>query len=92
MTTPGTPPSRTSRLEPTPITVTATSAGLLARKADEVVAVGRTEHHLGRAADAEPGDARERRILGQAATHGRQPLDQALRSHCRRHHCDFLSA
>ena len=35
ITTPGTPPSRTSRLEPTPITVTGTSAGLASRKASK---------------------------------------------------------
>src|SRR5262249_34630498 len=46
----------------------------------EVVAVGRAEHDLGRAADAEPGDAGQRRILGQPAAHRWQSVDETLGS------------
>ena len=50
------PPSRTSRLEPTPITVTGTSLGLLLQELREIIDIRRLEQHLGRAADPEPGD------------------------------------
>ena len=70
ITTPGTPPSRTSRFEPTPMHGDRDIGGQAARKCGRSVAIGRTEHHLGRAADAEPGDAGERRIRASA---GRAP-------------------
>ncbi len=44
ITTPRMPPSRTSRLEPTPITVTGTSAGFAREERREVVRIGRAEH------------------------------------------------
>ena len=62
ITTPSMPPSRTSRFEATPITVTGTSVGLRARKpARSSISAGRNMISRG-AADAEPGDRRERRI------------------------------
>jgi hypothetical protein len=65
---------------------------LAGQERDEISAVGRAEHHFGRTADAEPGDTRERCILGQTAAHRREPLRSDAESHRRRHHCDFLSA
>ena len=86
MTTPRTPPSRTSRFEATPITVTGTSAGLAARKAARSSgSAGRNITSAG-AADAEPGDGRERRVRAQPAAHRRQPLDQAIVGAARGHH------
>ena len=41
MTTPGTPPSRTSRLEPRPMTMTGMSAGNAREEVGEVGFVGR---------------------------------------------------
>ena len=66
MTTPGTPPSRTIRFEPSPITLTGTAAGSRDEKIGEIVLVRRREQHLGRPADAEPGDLRERSAREQA--------------------------
>ena len=62
-----TPPSRTIRLEPRPMTVTGTSARQRAQEIGEVVFVGRREQRFGRAADAEPGEGRERLIRRRAA-------------------------
>ena len=59
-TTPSTPPSRTSRLEPTPTTVTG-FPGSVPEERREIVLVRRQEQQLGRPADAEPGDRVERR-------------------------------
>ncbi len=54
---------------------------------DEVVAVGRAEHHLRRAADAEPGDARRAaRSRSAARAPAAAARSDALRSHRRRHH------
>ena len=64
ITTPGTPPSRTIRLEPRPMTVTGISAGRLAQKIGQIVFVLRHEQNLRRAADAEPGQLGER-LVGQ---------------------------
>ena len=64
ITTPGTPPSRTIRLEPSPMTVTGISAGRLAQEIGEVGLVLRHEQNLRRPADAEPGQLRER-LVGQ---------------------------
>ena len=62
MVTPSMPASRTRRFEPTPMTVT----GMLDRVLQgrrKVVGVRRLEQKLGRTADPEPGEGRQRRIL-----------------------------
>ena len=64
ITTPGTPPSRTIRLEPAPITVTGISGRQVAQEIGQIVLVLRHEEHLRRAADAEPGQFAER-LVGQ---------------------------
>src|SRR5271157_5092400 len=53
----------------------------------QIVDVGRAEHHLGRSADAEPGHASERDVLGIAAAHRRQALEQAGAADRSGHHC-----
>ena len=53
--------------------------GLGARKAAQVVAVGRAEQHFGRAADAEPGDARQ---VGARSGSGRAPAGRRSISPC----------
>ena len=69
-TTPGTPPSRTIRLEPRPITVTGMSRADARKKIREVRLVLRHEQHLRRPADAKPG--RQRRPAARfAAAAGR---------------------
>ena len=45
----------------------------------EIVDIGGAEHHFRGAADAEPGDLRQRRIGGEAAAHLRQAIDQMAR-------------
>ena len=64
-TTPGTPPSRTIRLEPRPTTVTGMSAGKRAEEIREIGLVLRHEQHLRRTADAEPGQFGERLVRQQ---------------------------
>ena len=78
-TTPSNPPSRTSRFEATPIGRSGTSGGNAARKAARSAASAGWNTTLGRAADAEPGDGRQRHVAPQAAADlgqmlGRQPL------------------
>ena len=65
ITTPGTPPSRTIRLEPSPTTVTGISAGRCAEEIGEVGLVLRHEQNLRRPADAKPGQLRERLVRQQ---------------------------
>ena len=86
--TPGMPPSRTSRLEPTPITVTGTSARQCREKGGEVFAIGGAEQHFRRAADAEPGHAaRSARSRSSRPRTGGSAGDQAApRSGRARHH------
>jgi hypothetical protein len=45
-------------------------------KGRQILEIGRVEQHLGRAADAEPGEARDRRLGAQHAAHARQAVDQ----------------
>ena len=73
-TTPGTPPSRTMRLEPRPSAITGTCGIELAQEGDEVVDVGGLEQPFGLAAALEPDQRRERRVRGSAPAdlgHGR---------------------
>ncbi len=91
ITTPGTPPSRTIRLEPRPTTVTGMSAGRLREEIREVRLVLRHEQHLRRPADAEPGQRRQR-LVRQAA--GRAAAAAALsgRGRCRERSCGSPTA
>ena len=50
--------------------------GLCREERGEVVAIGGAEHHFRRPADAEPGDAGERRVRGEPPAHRRQAVDQ----------------
>ena len=75
-TTPGTPPSRTMRLEPRPSAMTGTAGSSSARKSLQVRRVGRLEQPFRPAARLEPDERRERRVGGQPAAHlgkGRRP-------------------
>ena len=72
ITTPGTPPSRTIRLEPSPITVTGISAGRSRQEIGEIGLVLGHEQHLRRPADAEPGQLGERLVGQQPAAQLRQ--------------------
>ena len=56
ITTPAMPPSRTSRLEPSPMMVTGMSDRRVRQEISEVGLVGRRIENLGRTADAEPGE------------------------------------
>ena len=76
--TPGIPPSRTSRLEPPPITVTGSRGRQRREKGGEIVDIGGPEQHFRRAADAEPGLPPDRRVRGQPAAHRRQRERSAL--------------
>ena len=66
-TTPGTPPSRTMRLEPRPSAITGTSGSSSRRKCDEILLVRRLEQPFGVAAALEPDQRRQRRVGGQPA-------------------------
>ena len=92
-TTPGMPPSRTSRFEATPITVTGTSAGSAARKSARSSIVGRAEQHLGRAADAKPGHRRRaaHSAVSRPRTGGRRSISVG-RVACCGHHATRLRA
>ena len=63
-TTPGTPPSRTSRLEPRPMTTTGPLAAGR-EEIGEIGLVGRREQHLRRATDAKPRDVGQRSVGDQ---------------------------
>ena len=60
--------------------------GLGGDERGKVLRVGRAKQHLGRAADAEPGQRRQRRVLGDAAPYRRQAIEQAIALFARRHH------
>jgi len=55
-------------------------------KRGEILGVSRTEQYFGGAADAEPGDGRERRVLAEPAAHRGQALDEAAGGPARGHH------
>ena len=70
MTTPGTPPSRTIRLEPSADDGHRNVGRQMRKEIREVVLVVRHEQHLRRPADAEPGE------LGASGWFGKQPPAQ----------------
>ncbi len=72
ITTPGIPPSRTSRFEPTPITLTRVSGERAYKKvARSSASAGRNSTSAG-PLGAKPDEILERRILGIGSTHGRE--------------------
>ena len=82
---PGMPPSRTSRFEPTPITVTGISGGQRREKSGEIGGIGGPEQDFGGSADAEPGllaDRARSRSAGRGPAAGRA-INDGLRM--RRH-------
>ena len=89
ITTPGTPPSRTIRLEPSPMTVTAISAGRFDEEISEVGFVLRHEQQLRRPADAKPGQFGERLVGEQPAAQLRH-LRRSDRRRCRESSCARL--
>ena len=62
-TTPWMPPSRTRRLEPTPMMVTAQIRRFRRQKSRQIVGIGGTEKNFRRTAGAEPDEILQRRVL-----------------------------
>ena len=71
MTTPGTPPSRTRRLEPRPIDEHRHARRQMLQEIGEVGLVGRREQQLGRPADAKPRDVGKAGAARSAVRAGR---------------------